>query len=79
MSFRLFLAQRLVAGKPVGIANFRRMLSSIATDRVPERPGRREPGAVKKRPKPYPLLTSDRHAYREIPHRSRYRKPKKLA
>jgi hypothetical protein len=55
-SFRLFLAQRLVAGRPVGIANFRRMLSSIATDRVPERPGRREPRAVKKRPKPYPLF-----------------------
>ena len=78
-SFRLFLMQRLVAGKPVGIANFRRMLWSIATDRVPERPGRREPRAVKKRPKPYPLLTSDRHTYQEIPHRSRYRKTKKLA
>ena len=44
----------------------------LATDLVPERPGRREPRAVKRRPKPYPLLTCHRHHYREIPHKSRY-------
>ncbi|MGI5870059.1 MAG: hypothetical protein ACOX9C_11530, partial [Kiritimatiellia bacterium] len=75
----LFLMRRLVVGKPLGVANFRRMLWSIATDRVPERPGRREPGAVEKRPKPYPLLTSERHTHQEIPHSSRCRKAKKLA
>lgn len=46
---------------------------SIANDDVPLRPGRREPRAVKRRPKPYPLLTCHRHHYKEIPHRSKYR------
>lgn len=50
---------------------------NLATDLVPWRPGREEPRAVKKRPKPYPLLTEPRHQYKEIPHRSRYRKNKK--
>jgi hypothetical protein len=44
----------------------------LAEDLVPERPGRWEPRAVKKRPKPFPLLTRDRHRFREIPHRNRY-------
>ena len=73
-SFRLFLARRLVRGSSPGIANFRRLLLSVAADLVDARPGRREPRAVKKRPKPYPLLTCDRHEYQEIPHKSRYRK-----
>jgi hypothetical protein len=46
----------------------------IAADLVPERPGRREPRAVKRRPKPYPRLMCHRHRFREIPHQSRYRK-----
>lgn len=46
----------------------------IAEDEVPLRPGRREPRAVKRRPKPYPLLTCHRRRYREIPHRNRYRR-----
>jgi hypothetical protein len=50
------------------------LLDSIASDRVPERPGRREPRAVKRRPKPHPLLTKPRHLYVEIRHRSHYRK-----
>ena len=45
----------------------------LAAQQVPLRPGRREPRAVKRRPKPYPLLTCHRHSYREIPHRNRYR------
>jgi hypothetical protein len=45
----------------------------LADQQVPLRPGRREPRAVKRRPKPYPLLTCHRHSYREIPHRNRYR------
>lgn len=47
------------------------MLSVLATDLVPDRPGRREPRAVKRRPKPYPLLTSHRHTFRDIQHRDR--------
>ncbi|WP_411847767.1 IS4 family transposase [Roseibacillus persicicus] len=37
--------------------------------------GRSEPRAVKGRPKPFSLLTSHRHVFQEIPHRSSYRKP----
>ena len=44
----------------------------LAEDLVPERPGRWEPRAVKKRPKPFSLLTCHRHHFREIPHRNRY-------
>jgi hypothetical protein len=51
------------------------LLASIARDPVPDRPGRREPRAVKRRPKPYPRLMCHRHRFREIPHQSRYRAP----
>jgi hypothetical protein len=50
------------------------LLASIACDLVPERPGRREPRAVKRRPKPHALLNAPRHLYKEIPHREHYRK-----
>lgn len=43
----------------------------LAADLVPDRPDRREPRAVKRRPKPYPLLTRHRHKFREIKHRDR--------
>ena len=49
----------------------------LASDAVPERPGRREPRAVKRRPKPYPRLMGPRHGWLEIPHQSRYRKNSK--
>ena len=51
------------------------LLLQIAGRQVPERPGRQEPRAVKSRPKPFPLLNAPRHEYREILHRSTYRKP----
>ena len=44
----------------------------LAADLVPERPGRREPRAVKRRPKPYPHLMCHRHKFREIQHQNRY-------
>jgi hypothetical protein len=44
----------------------------LAKDLVPERPGRWEPRAVKRRPKPYPALTRPRSRFREISHRNRY-------
>jgi hypothetical protein len=50
------------------------LLASIAADLVPERPGRREPRAVKRRPKPHALLNAPRHIFKEIPHREHYRK-----
>ena len=54
------------------------LLGLIATKRVIERPFRREPRVVKRRPKPFPYLTAPRHQYVEIPHRSRYRKPAQI-
>jgi IS4 transposase len=50
------------------------LLKIIADDRVPERPGRREPRAVKRRPKPYQLLNRPRLLMKEMQHRSKYRK-----
>src|SRR6266571_6205656 len=50
------------------------LLEVIACDEVPERLGRREPRAVKRRPKPYQLLNRPRHLMKELPHRSKYRK-----
>jgi hypothetical protein len=49
-----------------------RLLEVIAADPVPERPNRREPRAVKRRPKPFPLLNRPRRKFKEIPHRNRY-------
>jgi hypothetical protein len=46
--------------------------SVLAGDLVADRPGRREPRAVKRRPKPYPLLTSHRHKFRDVEHRDRH-------
>jgi hypothetical protein len=48
------------------------LFAVLATDLVPDRPGRREPRAVKRRPKPYPRLMNHRHKWLEIPHQNRY-------
>jgi hypothetical protein len=50
------------------------MLRVIAEDLVPDRPGRRQPRAVKRRPKPYPRLMRHRSQFREISHQNRYYK-----
>lgn len=50
------------------------LLAIIARDLVPDRPGRREPRAVKRRPKPYQLLNRPRRLMKEIRHRSKYHK-----
>src|SRR6266436_6777443 len=50
------------------------LLEVIARDEVPDRPDRREPRAVKRRPKPYDRLNRRRHLMKEIPHRNHYRK-----
>jgi len=55
-----------------------KLLQTIARDLLPLRPGRQEPRAVKRRPKAYPLLNKPRHKFREILHRSRYRKNRTL-
>ena len=49
------------------------LYDAIAENAVPLRPGRSEPRCVKRRPKPYQLLTTARHLMKETLHRSKYR------
>lgn len=53
-----------------------RLLEIIACDIVPNRPGRREPRALKRRPKTYPLLTQPRRTFQDPPHRKKRRTKK---
>ncbi len=48
-----------------------RMLTLIASELIPERPGRSEPRAKKRRPKNFQLLTRPRSAMGNLPHRNR--------
>jgi hypothetical protein len=48
------------------------LLRNLVRDLVRKRPHRTEPRAVKRRPKPYPLLNQPRRRFVEISHRSRY-------
>jgi len=50
------------------------LIEVLAKDQVPKRPGRREPRAIKRRLKPFPLLNKHRRKFKEISHRNRYRK-----
>ena len=52
-------------------AIYREMLTTMAKDGVPERPGRREPRCQKRRPKAYPFLTKPRHKMKDAPKSSR--------
>lgn len=49
------------------------LIEAIADVQLTQPRGRREPRCVKRRPKPFALLTAPRHEIEEIPHRSRYR------
>jgi hypothetical protein len=51
-----------------------RMFLYIAESAITERPFRREPRAVKRRPKPYQFMTSPRHVFIEIQHVKKYSK-----
>lgn len=55
------------------------LLQTMAADAVPYRPDRREPRAVKRRPKPCAYLTKPRRLFKDSPHRNRYwnSKPRK--
>lgn len=46
-----------------------RLLHILAEDALPLRPNRHEPRAVKRRPKPYPLLTKHRRRFKPLPHK----------
>jgi hypothetical protein len=56
------------------------LLETIASDLVPDRPNRREPRAVKRRPNPCAYLTKPRHKFKDSQHRNRYwkSKPRKI-
>ena len=54
------------------------LFTVLAQDLVPDRPGRREPRAVKRRPKPYALLTRHRNKFRDIEHRDNHYRKKKF-
>jgi hypothetical protein len=69
--------QRLLAGLPRGLATrgqpaYRRwlagLLADIAADTLPERPGRHEPRAIKRRRKSFPYLVHPRHRARKTAH-----------
>jgi len=47
------------------------VLRVLAADAVPERPGRHEPRAIKRRRKAYPLLNCPRDKFRDVSHRNR--------
>ena len=46
------------------------LLRTLASDLVPERPGRREPRAVKRKQNKYPRLSAPRRQFRDRPKRS---------
>jgi Transposase DDE domain len=50
-----------------------RLLEILADDALPDRPDRSEPRAVKRRKKPYSVLTSHRRTFHEVPHRGKYK------
>ena len=47
------------------------LVQTIAADLVPDRPDRREPRAVKRRPNPCAYLTKPRHKFKDSQHRNR--------
>ena len=71
ISFKATL-QALRQWRPEALAD-PSLIQAIADVGIMPRPGRRESRCVKRRPKPFALLTRPRHQMEEIPHRSRYR------
>jgi hypothetical protein len=72
-TFREFLLA-LGAGRKRRYARrvYARLIAAIAAGKVPHRPGRREPRAVKRRPKNHQLLTAPRRLFKEYRHRGKY-------
>ena len=50
------------------------LLEMAADDLLPVRPNRREPSAIKRRPKNYQRLTAPRSLFQEVPQRHRTKK-----
>jgi len=68
--FSVAIAQARSRKKQIKLID--KLFETMAADLVPERPGRREPRAVKRRPKPCAWLTKHRHKYKDSQHRNRY-------
>jgi hypothetical protein len=58
---------------------FAQMLDAIAQEPLPQRPGRREPRCIKRRPKNYQLMTHPRLQMREEPHRGQRKNHRPIA
>jgi len=69
-------AMRLARSQRHARRLYHRLLEILARDLVPLRPGRYEPRAVKRRPKPYQRLMKSRHFFHEVPHRGKRRQKK---
>ena len=52
---------------------WREMISIVSKKLIDLRPGRQEPRAIKRRPKPFSYLTCRRADFKEVPHRGKYR------
>ncbi|MDN6877028.1 IS4 family transposase, partial [Pseudomonas citronellolis] len=63
-SLQLWLAWRQFDDDPDGGTTLRGLLVLVVQQRVGNRSGRVEPRALKRRPKPYPLLTCTRQSAR---------------
>jgi hypothetical protein len=72
--FSMAIAQARSGKKQKELIN--KLLQTLAADLVPERTGRREPRAVKRRPKPGAWLTKPRGEFKDAQHRNRYWKNK---
>jgi hypothetical protein len=55
-----------------------RLLATLAADLVPDRPGRREPRAIKRKKNKYPRLDKPRHKFKDHPKRNTRRKNARL-
>lgn len=75
---------RALSGSPQGGSGKRTrqfwefVIELVAEDLLPARPGRREPRAIKTRPKRFQRLTAHRSTFMEVQHRSKYKANKPL-
>ena len=75
-TLQLWLAWSGASAREDDKDNLKKLLALVAEQSVGNRPGRIEPRAIKRRPKPYPLLTKTRDLAREQV--MKYGHPKKL-
>jgi hypothetical protein len=71
-------AMAMVRGRKKKMELWAELLATLARDQVRERPGRREPRAVKRSYNKYPRLNVARRKFRDHPKRNTRRKMKRL-